>query len=216
METKETNPEEAFVDNPMLDDSEITICLIKPLVVTNDGAREITSIIQRNKFVILEQRRLMLTREIVRELHHGQSMPEPYVKSMLGPSVLLVVSKKNAIESLRELSGHLDPDHARIGTLQYMFGINAIWNAVLVPKDRKEFNEMMKTLTVWWEVYSKALTQQEKEPLDLADKMFKKMYEYEQKVLQEKAIKADLAKAAAIDETTDPSIINRVAGKYKF
>ena len=163
-------------ENPLRNESEMTFCLIKPHAAHAGFDGEIVSFLQRNKFSVLESKRIMFTDEIVKELFRDRVVPDKELESWRGAGVFIHLTKKNAIEDLRKLIGHDVPAEARIGTLHYMYGMTPFYNSVIAPKNESEFERMYEVLNVWYQVFARALTDREGNPLERASKRLEAMF----------------------------------------
>ncbi|MDR4989161.1 MAG: nucleoside-diphosphate kinase [Bacteroidales bacterium] len=112
----------------------ITLTLIKPHAVQNGYIGPILTKINEAGFRIRAMKYIKLTKcqaESFYEIHRGQVYYEKLINFMSeGPLVVVLLEKKNAVESYRKLIGTTDPKLAEEGTLRKLFGKSVELNAI--------------------------------------------------------------------------------------
>ena len=105
--------------------SEQTLAILKPDSVRKRIVGKVLSRIEAAGFRIAAMKMLHLTVGQAGEfyaVHRGKPFYEDLLKFMSsGPSVLMVLSKENAVESFRILMGATDPKEAAPGTIRHEF-----------------------------------------------------------------------------------------------
>ncbi len=111
-----------------------TLTIIKPLAVASNHTANILQIILKNGFKIVAMKQLQLTAKVAGafyEVHRGKEFYEPLVQSMtIGPVIVAILEKDNAVDDYRKLMGNTDPQKADEGTIRRQFGVNIRENAV--------------------------------------------------------------------------------------
>ncbi|XP_006832328.1 PREDICTED: thioredoxin domain-containing protein 3 [Chrysochloris asiatica] len=113
-----------------------TLALIKPHV-HDENKDDILKIIKEDGFEVTQMKELLLTRELADCIYMTIQTKDFYkdVLEMLaeGPSVIMVLTKWNAVSEWRKLMGPTDPEEARLlspDSIRAHFGINVLYNAV--------------------------------------------------------------------------------------
>jgi nucleoside-diphosphate kinase len=111
-----------------------TFAIIKPLAVKQGKAPAILAAIQRHGFIILDKKKMLISREQAESLY-CEYRDRPYFNSLMtmmtsGPSIVLILAKNNAVRDWRTLMGVTDPALAVPGTLRHEFGTSIQDNAV--------------------------------------------------------------------------------------
>lgn len=113
---------------------EKTFAIIKPHAVAALQGGQIISLIELNKFTIVDMKKIQITRAQAEEfyaIHREKPFFGELVDNMIaGPSIVLALEKENAIQEWRDLMGATNPAKATPGTLRRMFGVNISYNAV--------------------------------------------------------------------------------------
>jgi len=113
---------------------EKTLLLIKPEVVAGHKTGEILARVEKEGFVILGLKRLMLSRaeaEAFYEIHRGKEFFAGLVEYMsAGAIVACCLGRENAVRYLREIVGDTDPRKAKPGTLRALYGTSVQRNGV--------------------------------------------------------------------------------------
>ncbi|XP_005397806.1 PREDICTED: thioredoxin domain-containing protein 3 [Chinchilla lanigera] len=115
---------------------ENTFALIKPHV-THEQREEILKLIKEEGFELTQVKDMLLTPEQVEKIYI-QITKKNFYKDVLevlseGPSLVMVLSKWNAIADWRRLMGPVDPEEAKLlspDSIRAQFGISILKNAV--------------------------------------------------------------------------------------
>ncbi|KAM9216292.1 thioredoxin domain-containing protein 3 [Dugong dugon] len=113
-----------------------TLALIKPHV-SYENKDDILKIIKEAGFEVTHMKETLLTQELADCIYMSIKMKDFYknVLEMLfeGPSVIMVLTKWNAISEWRRLMGPTDPEEARLlspDSIRARFGTSVLYNAV--------------------------------------------------------------------------------------
>jgi len=111
-----------------------TLSIIKPDGVKQRVAGKILARLESEGFTILGLKMIHMTKEGA-EGFYAVHRERPFFDSLTdfmssGPSVVLVLEKKDAIASLRELMGATDPAKAAEGTLRKEFATDVEHNVI--------------------------------------------------------------------------------------
>jgi nucleoside-diphosphate kinase len=111
-----------------------TFAMIKPDAVQTLQSGRIITMIELNKFSIINMRKIQLTKKQA-EGFYAEHKNKSFFKDLIdymtsGPVIMMVLEKNNAIEDWRTLIGSTNPAQARPGTLRAMFGTDKAHNAV--------------------------------------------------------------------------------------
>ncbi len=113
---------------------ERTLSIIKPDATEKNLSGNIISIIEREKFKILAQKKLCLTArqaEKFYNVHSERAFYRDLVEFMISGSIIVqVLESVNAVDKYRELMGSTNPKEAKEGTLRALFGESIQCNAV--------------------------------------------------------------------------------------
>jgi nucleoside-diphosphate kinase len=111
-----------------------TYAMIKPDAVQNGHTGDIIKLIEANKFSIIGIKKVQLTQHQAMAFykeHQGKSFFKDLIAYMTsGPIIALVLQKKDAVASWRNLMGATNPLKSDVGSLRYMFGSSMTENAV--------------------------------------------------------------------------------------
>ena len=205
--------------NPLAPQAETTFCLIKPFMVHTNLYPEIIQFLQRNKFMVLSTRNMILTRDIVHEMLKPffGIMPERVVDSMVGSCVSIELARENAIQALRHVTGHEDPRQAKMGTIRYMWGgMDTAMNCVFIPQNEAEFKHMFGCLDLWSRVFMQALNERIVDPVTWSEQQWQKMFSPASEILEEIAeVKKDLPTGNEFELPSEKSPAERVAEGYE-
>ncbi len=112
----------------------ITLSLIKPSAVQNGYTGPMLTKITEAGFRIAAMKYLHLTEKQVKDFyaaHEGTHYWEKLVRYMtMGPTVIILLEKENAVADYRQLIGVTDPEKAEEGTLRKLFGTSVELNGV--------------------------------------------------------------------------------------
>ena len=113
---------------------ERTFTIIKPGALQRRLVGEIISRFETKGFRILGMKTMSIPVEIA-ESHYKEHIGKEFYNSLLAymtsdPAVVMVLERKNAVESLRKLAGSTNPDTAEPGTIRGDFGVTIRKNIV--------------------------------------------------------------------------------------
>lgn len=113
---------------------ELTFSMIKPRAVREGHVGDILSMLEKAGFHIRALRMRQITPEEAEQFygeHKNRSFyPELISKMTSGPIVTMVLSKPDAVQSLRTIIGPTDPKKASADTIRSRFGTNVTENAI--------------------------------------------------------------------------------------
>ena len=113
---------------------EKTLCIIKPDALCENRAGLIINQILRNGFKISAVKMVRMSRERAGKFyaeHRGKPFYRPLVEFMSSnPVVVMVLSKKGAVKTLRRLVGATNPHQAAPGTIRKKYARDGRHNAV--------------------------------------------------------------------------------------
>ena len=113
---------------------EQTLSIIKPDAVERNLENEIKNIFLKNKFKIIKDKKIHITKAEAEEfykVHQTKSFYNDlcsYLSS--GPIVVMILEKEDAILGNRKIMGATDPKKADEGTIRKKFGISIDKNSV--------------------------------------------------------------------------------------
>lgn len=113
---------------------ERTLLIIKPNVVARNKTGEILARVEKEGFVILGLKHLLLSPQEAKlfyEVHEGKEFFEELIGFVTsGPIIACCLGRENAVRYLREIVGDTDPGQARQGTLRALYGTDIQRNGV--------------------------------------------------------------------------------------
>ena len=113
---------------------ERTLTIIKPDAVAGGHIGEIITALEQAGFRILAMKMVRLTQaqaEGFYQVHQGKFFFDSLVRFMTeGPVVPMALERENAIQSLRDLMGHTNPEKAAEGTIRKRFAASIERNAI--------------------------------------------------------------------------------------
>ncbi len=113
---------------------EKTLCVIKPNSVSEGNIGEIIRIFEINYFEILAMKMTKLTKsqaEKFYEIHKERPFYDDLCTFMSsGPVVAFVVCDDDAVERVRKIIGHTNPEEAADNTIRKLYGDNIDENAI--------------------------------------------------------------------------------------
>lgn len=140
LQSKQEQKQEALLESDAMPKpvhqniKERTLALIKPDGVKSLKTGSIVSVIELNKFTIVDIKKIKLAQEQAEEFyaeHKGKPFFDELVEYMTsGPIMALMLEKENAIKDWRKLMGSTNPADADPGTIRKMFGTNKTFNVV--------------------------------------------------------------------------------------
>jgi len=113
--------------------TERTLAIIKPDAVKAGFADAIVGHIEKNNFVIVEQKKAQLTKAEA-EGFYAEHKERPFFEELVnfmtsGSVIIMVLERDNAIKGWRDLMGETDPAEAADGTIRKLFGTSKGSNA---------------------------------------------------------------------------------------
>lgn len=113
---------------------EKTLLLIKPNVVARNKTGEILARVEKEGFVILGLKHLLLSpqeAELFYSIHRGKGFFEELIAFITSGSIVACcLGRENAVRYLREIVGDTDPSEAKPGTLRAVYGTDMNRNGV--------------------------------------------------------------------------------------
>ncbi len=110
-----------------------TFAMIKPDAVHAGYTGQIIDIIEKNKFSIIEMKKLHLSRTQAEQfyaIHKERGWFGELIDFMTsGPVVIMILQHDNAVVAWRTLMGATNPKEAALGTMRKMFGADVGKNA---------------------------------------------------------------------------------------
>ena len=113
---------------------EQTLSIIKPDAVERNLENEIKNIFLKNKFKIIKDKKIHITKAEAEEFYKVHQT-KPFYNDLCsylssGPIIVMILKKEDAILSNRNLMGATDPKNAEEGTIRKKFGISIDKNSV--------------------------------------------------------------------------------------
>ncbi len=113
---------------------ERTLTIIKPDALKNGVSGRIITLIEENGLRISAMKMAHLSDKVARAFYSVHA-DKPFFTGLIefmtsGPSLVLVLEGKNAVERWRSLMGPTDPGRAPEGTVRRLFGSTVRYNAV--------------------------------------------------------------------------------------
>ena len=113
---------------------EQTLSIIKPDAVERNLENEIREIFKNNKFNILKEKKIQITKSEAEQFYKVHET-KPFYKDLCaylssGPIVVMVLEKADALLSNRKLMGATNPKDAEKGTIRKKYGISIDKNSV--------------------------------------------------------------------------------------
>ena len=113
---------------------EQTLALIKPDAVERNLIGKILAMIEYDNFRIKHMKLTKMSEPLAEtfySIHKGKSFFDKLIKYMTSGSVVaLVLEKKNAVVSFRQLVGTTDPNTAAENTIRKLYAIDKSFNSV--------------------------------------------------------------------------------------
>ena len=111
-----------------------TFSIIKPDATKRNITGSINKIIEDNKFLIIAQKRIRLTKDMAEgfySIHKDKSFFNELIEYMTSaPVIVQVLQRENAVDEYRKIMGATNPDNAKEGTIRKEFGLNIQENSV--------------------------------------------------------------------------------------
>ena len=113
---------------------EQTLSIIKPDAVERNLENEIKNIFLKNKFKIIKDKKIHITKAEAEEFYKVHET-KPFYNDLCsylssGPIVVMILEKEDAILGNRKIMGATDPKKADEGTIRKKFGISIDKNSV--------------------------------------------------------------------------------------
>ena len=113
---------------------EQTLSIIKPDAVERNLENEIKNIFLENKFKIIKDKKIHITKAEAEEFYKVHQT-KPFYNDLCsylssGPIVVMILEKEDAILSNRKIMGATDPKKADEGTIRKKIGISIDKNSV--------------------------------------------------------------------------------------
>ena len=113
---------------------EQTLSIIKPDAVERNLENEIKNIFLKNKFKIIKDKKIHITKAEAEEFYKVHQT-KPFYNDLCsylssGPIVVMILEKEDAILGNRKIMGATDPKKAEEGTIRKKFGISIDKNSV--------------------------------------------------------------------------------------
>ena len=113
---------------------EQTLSIIKPDAVERNLDRQIKSILIKNGFKIIKEKKIKLEKNEA-EHFYKVHQTKPFYNDLCeylssGPIIVMILEKKDAVLANRNLMGATDPKKAEEGTIRKSFGISIDKNSV--------------------------------------------------------------------------------------
>lgn len=133
---------------------EKTLSIIKPDAVERNLIEEIKGIFLKNKFKIIEEKKMQISKSEAEEFYQVHQT-KPFYNDLCsylssGPIYVMILEKENAVLSNRDLMGATNPLEAKQGTIRRKFGIsidkNSVHGSDSVENANKEINFFFKEI----------------------------------------------------------------------
>ena len=113
---------------------EQTLSIIKPDAVERNLENEIKNIFLKNKFKIIKDKKIHITKAEAEEFYKVHQT-KPFYNDLCsylssGPIVVMILEKEDAILGNRMIMGATDPKKADEGTIRKKFGVSIDKNSV--------------------------------------------------------------------------------------
>ena len=113
---------------------EQTLSIIKPDAVERNLENEIKNIFLKNKFKIIKDKKIHITKAEAEEFYKVHQT-KPFYNDLCaylssGPIYVMVLEGENAVLKNREIMGATDPLKAEEGTLRKLYGLSIDKNSV--------------------------------------------------------------------------------------
>ena len=113
---------------------EQTLSIIKPDAVERNLSEEIKEIFKKNNFRIIKEKKIKIEKNEAEKFYQVHQS-KPFYNDLcsylsLGPIVVMVLERENAVSENRKIMGATDPKNAEEGTLRKKYGISIDKNSV--------------------------------------------------------------------------------------
>ena len=117
-----------------MSNTEQTLSIIKPDAVERNLENEIKEMFKNNGFAILEEKKIQIEKSEAEKFYKVHET-KPFYNDLCdylssGPIVVMILEKKDAVLSNRELMGATNPKDAEDGTIRKKYGISIDKNSV--------------------------------------------------------------------------------------
>jgi nucleoside-diphosphate kinase len=113
---------------------EQTLSIIKPDAVERSLESQIKEMFKSNGFKILKEKKIQIEKSEAEKFYKVHET-KPFYNDLCdylssGPIVVMILEKKDAVLSNRELMGATNPKEAKVGTIRKKYGISIDKNSV--------------------------------------------------------------------------------------
>jgi nucleoside-diphosphate kinase len=113
---------------------EQTLSIIKPDAVERSLESQIKEMFKSNGFTILKEKKIQIEKSEAEKFYKVHET-KPFYNDLCdylssGPIVVMILEKKDAVLSNRELMGATNPKEAKVGTIRKKYGISIDKNSV--------------------------------------------------------------------------------------
>ena len=113
---------------------EQTLSIIKPDAVERNLESQIKEMFKSNGFTILKEKKIQIEKSEAEKFYKVHET-KPFYNDLCdylssGPIVVMILEKKDAVLSNRELMGATNPKEAKVGTIRKKYGISIDKNSV--------------------------------------------------------------------------------------
>tara|TARA_B100001175_G_C18944121_1_gene372826 strand:- start:30 stop:440 length:411 start_codon:yes stop_codon:yes gene_type:complete len=113
---------------------EQTLSIIKPDAMERNLDNEIKSMLEKDGFKILKEKKIQLTKDEAEQFYKVHET-KPFYNDLCeylssGPIMAMILEKENAVLANRKLMGATNPKDAQEGTIRKKFGVSIDKNSV--------------------------------------------------------------------------------------
>ena len=113
---------------------EQTLSIIKPDAMERNLDNEIKSMLEKDGFKILKEKKIQLTKDEAEQFYKVHET-KPFYNDLCeylssGPIMVMILEKENAVLANRKLMGATNPKDAQEGTIRKKFGVSIDKNSV--------------------------------------------------------------------------------------
>ena len=113
---------------------EQTLSIIKPDAMERNLDNEIKSMLEKDGFKILKEKKIQLTKDEAEQFYKVHET-KPFYNDLCeylssGPIMAMILEKENAVLANRKLMGATNPKDAEEGTIRKKFGVSIDKNSV--------------------------------------------------------------------------------------
>lgn len=130
---------------------EQTLVIIKPDGVERNLIGSILNEYERNGLVIKNIKMLVADEELAKE-HYEEHVYKPFFNDLVdyitsGPSCVLIIEGKNAIDRVRKINGATNPKEAQDNTIRALYGLELSKNTVHASDSLKSAK---REISIWF------------------------------------------------------------------